>query len=146
MSARDEFLAPKGAHCYNIRELVTKERPMKKGILAIVMLFAASCVFAEGLDTLIEVGEGQKEIAKEQEQETKSFEAVKRAIDSGKLKEGQSKSSIRDGYGEPVIVTQEAGNREKWVYMPAASTFFKGIKIYLFFDESERLTEIKVTA
>ncbi len=118
---------------------------MKKTILVIVMLFAASCVFAEGLDTLIEVGESQKAIAKEQEQETKSFEAVKRAIESGKIKEGQPKGSIRDGYGEPVIVTREAGNREKWVYMPAASTFFKGVKVYLFFDESDRLTEIKVT-
>lgn len=117
---------------------------MRRAVLIMSLVFIASQCFADGLGTLIEVGESMKEIAKHNEEETKSFEGVQRAIENGSIKEGQSKSSIREKYGEPVIATREADAREKWVYMPATSTFFKGKKIYLFFDERDTLAEIRV--
>lgn len=77
--------------------------------------------------------------------ETKAFNRVKEAVDSGAIKKGISGSEIISRYGEPVIANDDsATGREKWVYKPADSSFFKGIRIYLFFDDTGALDEIKI--
>ena len=77
--------------------------------------------------------------------ETKAFERVKAAVDNGGIKKGQTKKEIGDRYGEPVVNTVESETgREKWIYKPAKSSFFEGIRIYLYFDRDDNLDEIKV--
>ena len=103
-------------------------------------------VYAEGLGTLIEVGRSMADINTAMEKETKSFNRVKSAVDDGDIKKGMSKEDIRRRYGEPVIANNDsATRREKWVYKPASSTFFKGIRIYLYFDDKGNLDEIRVS-
>src|SRR3989338_785344 len=110
---------------------------MRKIIFILIVLLSCAPSFAEGLDNLIEAGRNMSDIGRAMDAETKTFENVKRAIKNGTLKIGESKDSIRTRYGEPVIeLEKEANAPGKWVYMPASSTFFKGIRIYLIFDDN----------
>lgn len=100
---------------------------------------------AEGLNSLIEVGKSMADIKEAMEEDTRAFNIVNAAVRRGAIKKGLPKESIRSSYGEPVIANDDfATGREKWVYMPASSTFFKGEKIYLFFDSKGNLDEVKV--
>jgi len=119
---------------------------MKSLILTLFLCIAASSFcFAEGLDTLIDVARSQGEIQKGYSGETRNFEQVKKGVDSGAIQKGQSKEDVIRHYGEPVVTLQDTvTNREKWVYKPATSDYFKGIKIYLFFDKADKLCEIVV--
>jgi hypothetical protein len=111
-------------------------------VFAALLFFSASAR-AEGLDTLIEIARSQGDIQEEYAGETKSFEQVKRAVDNGAIKKGQSKDEVMSRYGEPVVALQEDG-REKWIYKPAKSSFFEGARISLFFDKDGLLDEIRV--
>jgi len=120
---------------------------MRKIIVALfsaILLLASSCM-AEGLDTLIEMGKSQAEIQKEYTDETRAFENVKKAIESGAIKRRQTKKSILDSYGESVVVVKDRdGIREDWIYKPAESSFFKGIRATLIFTEDGMLDEAKI--
>ena len=110
----------------------------------ILLLFAFNCS-AEGLGTLIELGKSQAEMHKQYAQETKAFEAVKRAIGAGVLKKGMDKASVLAKYGEPVVRVDDLdGKREDWIYKPAESSFFKGIRAILFFNAEGVLDEAKL--
>lgn len=118
---------------------------MKTMLLLFFVLLFSPCAFAEGLSTLIEVGRGQAEIAKEAKEETKNFEKVRDAIGDGALKTGEPKDSIRKRYGAPVIeFVRDEKTKETWIYKKASSSFFDGNKIYLIFDDNGNLGEIKV--
>ena len=107
-------------------------------------LVSFSGAYAEGLDTLIKVGRSMADISSAYDGETKSFNRVKSAVDDGDIKKGMAKEDIRRRYGDPVIANNDSvTNSEKWVYKPAGSTFFKGIRIYLYFDDKGLLDEIK---
>jgi hypothetical protein len=116
---------------------------------AVAIMIAFSPAFtagAEGIDSLVEVGKSMADINAAMDRETKAFEIVKAAIDRGDIKKGLSKAEIRKQYGEPVIANDDfATKREKWVYKPAGSTFFEGIRIYLFFDDKGILDEVKTS-
>ena len=118
-----------------------------------ILYLAAGAIIAcsspaggEGLDSLVEVGRSMADISAAMDKETKAFNAVKAAVDNGDIKKGLSKAEIRSRYGEPVIANDDsATNREKWAYKPADSSFFKGIRIYLFFDDKGILDEIRAS-
>ena len=120
---------------------------MNRKICIVILIVSCACAgnaYAEGLQTLIETGGSMAEIAKEQNAQTARFDQVKQAIDSGALKKGDDKDTLLSQYGEPVIANIDtATDREKWVYMPATSDFFKGVKVYLYFT-GETLDEIVV--
>ena len=101
-------------------------------------------VYAKGLSTLIEVGKSQAAMEKELKKETKTFQAIKNAVESGGIKKGQSQKFIEKKYGEPVIILKEKGGVEKWLYKPGNVSHFGGIKIYLFFNTDKKLTGIKM--
>ena len=106
-----------------------------------VMIFYSPNIYADNLDVLIQVGRNQADIARAYDEQTRNFGKVNKAIGSGSIKEGVSKDFVRR-YGEPVIISRDnEKNREKWAYMPAGSTFFKGIKIYLFFRDKDGILE-----
>ena len=119
-----------------------------------IKIIMVSCIFllvsslncrAEGLGTLIELGKSQAEIQKQYAQETRAFEAVKKAIEAGALKKGMDKASITAKYGEPVVVVNDPdGKREGWIYKPAESSFFKGVRATLFFTADGMLDEAKI--
>ncbi len=118
---------------------------MKKAaaIIAICCLWPVLNCCAEGLDTLIEIGKAQADISKSYAQETKNFEGVKKAVENGAIKVGQSINDIKTKFGEPVVAVKD-GAREKWIYKPASSSFFEGVKISLFFNANGALDEIKI--
>ena len=111
---------------------------------AILLLSAFNCC-AEGLGTLIELGRSQAEMNKQYDQETKAFEAVKKAIETGAIKKGIDKASVLAKYGEPIVVVEDLdGKRIDWIYKPAESSFFKGIRATLVFTAEGVLDEAKV--
>ena len=114
-------------------------------IAAVMIIVSPARIWAGGIDSLAEVGKSMADIKAAMDAETKAFNRVKEAVDSGAIKKGISGSEIISRYGEPVIANDDsATGREKWVYKPADSSFFKGIRIYLFFDDTGALDEIKI--
>ena len=119
---------------------------MKNALLTFFILACISIApcYADGLDALVEIGKSQTEMQKILDLETNTFERVKSAVERGEISKGRTKTAIKDKYGEPVVITQDAADRrEKWVYKPATSSFFKGVKICLFFDANGLLDEIR---
>ncbi len=121
---------------------------MRRLIIAIFITISAgsgSC-YADGLDSLIEVGKAQAEIQKAYKSETETYKSVQRAVDSGSIKKWQPKAEISKLYGEPVIVVDDQRTgRQKWVYKPAESDFMKGgPKVNLYFDAQGLLDEIEI--
>lgn len=120
---------------------------MKKAI-ALSYVFIIALAFdcrAEGLGTLIELGRSQADIQKQYAQETRTFEVVKKAIESGAIKKGQDKDSIRGKYGDPVVIVNDLdGKHEDWIYKPADSSFFKGVRATLFFNFEGILDEARI--
>ena len=119
---------------------------MKIAVSILALVFVSPIyASADGLDSLIEVGKSQGEIAKAYSEETRAYERVKRAIEGGEIAKGGTKKSILDKCGEPVVTVGDYGtDREKWIYKPAASDFFKGPKISLFFTKDGILDEISI--
>ncbi|MDD5174448.1 MAG: hypothetical protein PHV48_06455 [Candidatus Omnitrophica bacterium] len=114
-------------------------------VSCVILLLSAFNCCAEGLGTLIELGKSQAEIQKQYAQETKAFEIVKREIGSGVIKKGMNKTAVLAKYGAPVVIVSDLdGKREDWIYKPAESSFFKGIRATLFFTAEGVLDEAKV--
>lgn len=109
---------------------------------AILLLCAFDCC-AEGLGTLMELGRSQAEMQKQYAHETRAFEVVKKAIEAGAIKKGMDKASILAKYGEPVVIVDDLdGKRVDWIYKPAESSFFKGIRAILVFTQDSVLDEV----
>ena len=114
-------------------------------VSCVILLFFAFNCRAEGLGTLIELGKSQAEMQKQYARETKAFEAVKKAIEAGVVKKSMDKASVLAKYGEPVVRVDDLdGKREDWIYKPAESSFFKGIRATLFFTAEGVLDEAKL--
>jgi len=114
-------------------------------ISCVILLSLAFNCCAGGLGTLIELGKSQAEMNKQYSEETKAFNAVKKGIEAGMIKKGMDKASILAKYGEPVVVVDDTdGKRKDWIYKPAESSFFKGIRATLFFTALGVLDEAKV--
>lgn len=107
-----------------------------------IVAFLCTPAHSAGLKTLMEMGENQADIAKTLREETNIYNGVKSAIDLGAVQKGAAADTIRKKYGEPVIIVHDKKrDANKWLYMPAESTHFKGEKIYLYFDKENKLTE-----
>ena len=113
--------------------------------LILVGIFACNICYA-GLGELRQLAASQTDAQRTYADETRAFERVKEAIDKGAIKKGQSKKDIESRYGDPVVSVPEYGTgREKWIYKPAKSSFFEGVKAYLYFDKDNNLDEIKIS-
>jgi len=119
---------------------------MKKTSLIVLFVFtaASSCVYADALGTLIDVGKSQKAMGETLNKETKAYEAVKRAVETGRLQKGQTAKEVRSAYGNPVVSSEESGGASRWVYKPGYASHFDGIKINLLFDKDKKLAKIEV--
>ena len=94
---------------------------------------------------LIGISRAQNDAQKTYAQETKAFARVKDAIARGEINKGESKEEIRSRYGDPVVSVPEYGTgRERWIYKPAKSSFFEGVKVYIYFNKESNIDEIKI--
>ncbi|MBL7157869.1 MAG: hypothetical protein ISS92_06925 [Candidatus Omnitrophica bacterium] len=121
----------------------------KRCAITCVIFVYVCCVFsfsasAGPLFELMAVGESQKAMEKELAKETKAYKTIKKAIEKGLIKKGESADEIRRRYGAPVITLSDEQYAEKWVYKPGYASYFDGIKIYLFFDSDKTLKGIRV--
>ncbi|MFC1548883.1 hypothetical protein ACFL5E_02880 [Candidatus Omnitrophota bacterium] len=131
---------------------------INKAVLIMTCFFIFACVFASpgiakkkerwvksktGLKSLMQVANDRKAMEKQFSKETKSYDSIKKAIDSNELKEGMSARNIARRYGSPPIsFPRDDGSGTKWVYKSGTQNFLDGAdKVYLVFDESENLIE-----
>ena len=119
---------------------------MKKILLAVfIVSLISSSAYCAGLGELMDIARAQKDAQATYTEETRAFERVKEAIDKGAIKKGQSKEEIKNRYGDPVVSIPEYGTgREKWIYKPAKSSFFAGLKAYIYFDKDNNVDETKI--
>ncbi len=83
---------------------------------------------------------------KEMNDETKRYNKIKKAIESGNISEGDNGSGIKKRYGAPTIILQENdSDAVRWVYKPGTEAYFDGHKIYLFFDANDKLIRTRET-
>ncbi len=98
--------------------------------------------FKGGLGSLIAFGRTRAEMVRQYNAETKSYNSIKKAVDSGQLREGDAASTVKRRYGDPVItLTDDRDSTTKWIYKPAEASFSSNQKIYLTFDENDKLVE-----
>ena len=112
--------------------------------LILFLIFWYNTCYA-GLGELRQIAASQADAQRAYAEETRAFERVKAAIDRGDIKKGITKKEFESRYGGPVVNTVDSNTgREKWIYKPAKSSFFSGIKAYLYFDRDNKLDEIKI--
>jgi len=98
-----------------------------------------------GLSALMQFSNDRNAMVKEFNRETKNYDNIKKAVDHSYLDKGESASRIKRRYGEPVIILPDTKEKiTKWVYKPSGATYFSDEKVYLIFDENDKLLEWKV--
>lgn len=112
-------------------------------VLAAVIVSGFAASAPADLDTLIEVGRGQAEIQKHYNEEERAYRVVRQAIGSGALKKGTPRADIVKRFGEPVVdfYDSERG-MQKSIYKPAASSFFGGEQIAVFFNDKGLVEDV----
>jgi hypothetical protein len=98
--------------------------------------------YSEQLKTLREVGKAQSEIYRYIEEQEASFYKLKETVKNNQLQLGISKEEIVASYGEPVISREVSNNppiKEVLLYRHPTH-YFSSDRIYLYFDNSDRLT------
>ncbi len=120
---------------------------MKKRPIFILILLAAALQMTAGcavtsnleeLKTLKAMVDEDKEKARDLKQEDKIFENIQKAIREERLKPGMSSEEVTRQWGGPIIKAVE-GQSERWAYKEKTGDWFKGAKVYLFFDQEGRL-------
>ena len=106
-------------------------------ILIYYIIMTAGPVMAAGeLVKLKAIGDSLTLMDKESEEENINYQKAQDFINSQDIKEGVSSDFVLKECGEPVA---KADNNTRWVYKPSSSTFFKGEKVYLYFDKDNSL-------
>jgi len=95
-----------------------------------------------GLKSLITYSKDRNAMVKEYKKETSKYQKVKKAVSEERLEVGETTEDISKKYGDPIVIVSESGgDLLRWVYKPSKDSFFKGEKIYLFFDQFGRLMD-----
>ncbi len=95
-----------------------------------------------GVKSLMTFAKDRDAMIKEYGEETSDYGKIKSAIDNGHLEVGEEAERIAKKYGDPIVAIEESGGDiVRWVYKPGDETYFKGSKVYLFFDQTERLMD-----
>lgn len=94
----------------------------------------------DGVPALIELSNSRKDMVKELDAETASYEKVKAALDGDKLFRGMTAEEARKRFGEPVNVdTWNTEDVTKWVYKKPSKDIMSKDKVYLIFDKDGKL-------
>ena len=108
-------------------------------ILAVFFSIRTEPLFAAGeIRKLTGLSASMDRMAKEQRVEDKNYQKAKEFMQGPEIAEGLSGDDLTKQCGNPVVV---ADNGLRWVYKPPFSTFFKGEKIYFFFNSDGKLSD-----
>jgi hypothetical protein len=98
-----------------------------------------------GVNSLMTFAGDRDAMIREYKKETSKYHKIKQAVSEEHLEVGETTDDISKKYGDPVVVVSESGDDVlRWVYKPGEDSFFKGEKIYLFFDQAGRLMDWQV--
>ena len=115
---------------------------MKLIIIIIVLsllILQAPEAFAQGyIRRLKGISDGMNYMDQERQQEGRNYKRAEEFVIGPDIAVGLSKDDIVKTCGEPVAI---ASGGTRWVYKPPTSTFFKGEKIYLFFNKDDQLID-----
>ncbi len=117
---------------------------MRQIAVSITILFVFICIaikplFAAGeIRKLTGLSASMDRMAKEKKVEGENYQKAKEFIQGPDIAEGLSGDDLIKQCGNPVV---EADNGLRWVYKPPTSTFFKGEKIYFFFNKDGQLSD-----
>lgn len=105
-----------------------------------ILVFLSGCAHLDDINKMMALKRSDDMKQYVLNQETASFEKVKKYMDSGKMEKGMGMQSVLKEFGEPLLIYYESPGA-KWVYKPASASWFEGEKIYLFFDEEGKLVK-----
>ena len=94
-----------------------------------------------GVSSLMAMSKDRGVMVRDLKSETKNYNNMAKALEEGRLTQGQKAEDIMKRYGKPVVeLPYREGDLTRWVYKPYETTFFEGPKISLFFDAQGGLT------
>ncbi len=111
-------------------------------ILMTVLVLSGCAISREGIQTLLELKKDEEWQQAYLEQELRAFEAVHKAIADGEINPGQLAGQVAEQVGDPIERYPDDG-LERWLYHDARDGWFDRPKIYLYFDNEERLVKWK---
>ena len=108
-------------------------------IVSVFLSIALKPLFAAGeIRKLTGLSASMDRMAKEEKVEGENYRKAKEFIQGPEITEGLLGDDLIKQCGNPVV---EADNGLRWVYKPPTSTFFKGEKIYFFFNSDGKLRD-----
>lgn len=118
---------------------------VKKICLSVIIILSVTAdAYAGRLGMLLGIARDQGNMEKALAKETKAFEKIAKAIETGRVLAGQTQDEIRRKYGGPSVAVEKDDGSERWVYKPSDKSYFENAKIYLFFNEDKVLSSIEV--
>ena len=131
------FLMPSGVFCEEVVDI--KKIDVSGGVKKTKKVKHVK--LKGGLKKLINFSRSRKGMIEELNSETNSYRNVKEAIESGGIEKGMDAASVRERYGNPVIVLPDEIKGVEWVYKEGKESYFTGEKIYLRFGKDDKLSE-----
>jgi hypothetical protein len=121
------------------KQIIMKQHIIKLLLIVILVSSHASRLYAAGeIRKLKGIADSMDDGQEVLRQEGENYKKARAFIRSEDIKEGLNSDNIIDICGQPVA---KADNAKRWVYKPPSSTFFKGEKIYFFFDDKGMLVD-----
>ncbi len=117
---------------------------MRQAAVFIIILSILSGVYIEPLFAagvirrLTGLSASMDSMAKQRQVESDNYKKAKEFIQGAEIADGLLKDDLIKQCGNPVV---KADNGSRWIYKPATSTYFKGEKIYFFFDGDDKLSD-----
>ena len=116
--------------------------------LILILLTFQGCATVSHLQELLtmqSLSDNQTHQEKFVQKENERFEKLLDAVKSNRLSEYPDQESFLQAFGEPIFSKErkrEGKKVEEWLYRYAAR-LFDSDKVYLYFDESERLIDFE---
>jgi hypothetical protein len=112
-------------------------------ILAIFFIFLVSgCVYMKAdkgdIGTLLDIKRSEESEKEYLKKASENFERAVTKINTGEIKIGVKKTEVVQKIGDPLLQYKKAGG-ETFVYRPSEDAWFKGKKVYLYFDSNGQL-------
>jgi len=106
--------------------------PITISIICLFLLSLASPLYAAGeIRKLKGISDDMEGMNEQLHKEGLSYKKADAFLQSAEIKQGLTGDDIIKNCGEP---TAKADEGRRWVYKPLQSTFFRGEKIYFYFD------------
>ena len=95
-----------------------------------------------GLGALLKLSKDRSKMVREYKKETHSFNRMKKALEKGDIKPGEDARNVKRVIGDPTLeIKENDGIHTRWVYKPSDTSYFEGNKVYLLFDQEDKLVK-----